>query len=404
MQRRDPGMTTENREAVLDGIRGLAILAVLWHHVIMHCGIDPVVRLDHHLSRTGLSAWVGVDLFFVLSGFLITGILYDSRSSGRYYVNFFGRRALRILPLYYGVLVLAFLVLPVFLEPQSAESLTRNQAWYWLYLINVKVVLDGWDAAAYLGHFWSLAIEEQFYLMWPLAVRALSRRKLLLVCAVCFIGALGFRFLLPMWLPELAVYVLMPTRMDALAAGAALALIARGDGGLRVLGRWPAVAVALFLAAAACVYVWTKEIEALDPLIRTYGYSVLAAGFAALIAVAVTSRQGSLVRRGLSSAPLLTLGKYSYALYVFHLPVMFQLQKMGLQVDLLPTVFRSQLPGVVAFAAISGALSFAFALLSWRFLEAPMLRLKRYFGSTGKVRVERGAPQAPLVQPPSAGT
>src|SRR5687768_12816390 len=208
-----PNVPPEIREPVLDGVRGVAISAVLWHHFVIYSGFEARVPFDHLLWESGSLGWAGVDLFFVLSGFLITGILYDSRSSGRYYVNFFGRRALRILPLYYGVLVLAFLVLPVFLEPQSAESLTRNQAWYWLYLINVKVALDGWDAAAYLGHFWSLAIEEQFYLIWPLAVRALSRRKLLLVCAVCFIGALGFRFLLPMWLPELAVYVLMPTRM-----------------------------------------------------------------------------------------------------------------------------------------------------------------------------------------------
>jgi len=391
----------ENREPVLDGIRGLAILAVLWYHVIWFCGMEPTVRLDDHLVRTGLSAWVGVDLFFVLSGFLITGILYDSRSSGRYYINFFGRRALRILPLYYGFLVLAFVVLPVFLKPQLAESLTRNQVWYWTYLINVKIAVDGWDAA-YLGHFWSLAIEEQFYLIWPFVVQRLSRERLLLVCAVCFVGALSLRFLLPRWLPELAVYVLMPTRMDALAAGAVLALIARGEGGLRVLGRWPAVAVALLLAAAFCVYVWKSKIANSDPLVRTFGYSVLAAGFAALIAIAVTSRPGSLVRRCMSSAPLLMLGKYSYALYIFHVPVIILLWKLDLQVDLVPTVFGSQLPGLVLFAGIAGALSFSCALLSWRFVEAPMLRLKRYFRSTDVLRVENGGRQSPVVQPPSA--
>ena len=185
----------EIREPVLDGIRGLAIFAVLWHHLVTFSGLEPAVRLDYHLWRTGSWGWVGVDLFFVLSGFLITGILYDSRSSGRYYFNFFGRRALRILPLYYGVLAVAFLVVPAFLAPRSAEALTRDQAWYWLYLINVKFAFDGWPEPAYLGHFWSLAIEEQFYLIWPLVVRMLSRRRLLLVCMVCFLAALGLRVL-----------------------------------------------------------------------------------------------------------------------------------------------------------------------------------------------------------------
>jgi peptidoglycan/LPS O-acetylase OafA/YrhL len=383
LQRRGTNSALDSREPVLDGMRGLAILAVLWHHLVTCSGLEPAVRLDHHLWRTGLWGWVGVDLFFVLSGFLITGILYDSRSSGRYYFNFFGRRALRILPLYYGVLALAFLVVPFFLEPRSAEALTHDQAWYWLYLINVKFAFDGWPTPAYLGHFWSLAIEEQFYLIWPLVVRMLSRRRLLLVCVVCFLAALGLRVLLPAWLPNLAVYVLMPTRMDALAAGAALALIARGERGLRVLGPWPAVVAALFIAAALYVYVWKKDdVSTLDPLIRTLGYSILALGFAAVIAVGLTSRPGSMVQRSLTSVPLSVLGKYSYALYVFHQPVMLFMRDLGLQVDLAPTVFGSQLPGFLLFIAVAGTLSFACALLSWRFIEAPMLRLKRHLVST----------------------
>ena len=365
---------------MLDGIRGLAILAVLWHHFVIYSGFEPAVRLDHHLWSTGLSAWVGVDLFFVLSGFLITGILYDSRSSGRYYFSFFGRRALRILPLYYGFLAVAFLVVPPFLEPPASEQLTRDQAWYWLYLINVKVAWDGWQEPIHLGHFWSLAIEEQFYLIWPLVVRTLSRRRLLIVCMVCFFGALGLRFLLPNWLSPLSVYVLMPTRMDALAAGAALALIARGDDGLKALGRWPVVVFALFVVLASFVYVWKKKISYLDPLIQTVGYSVLAAGFAALISVGLTSRRGSMVRRTLGSVPLTVLGKYSYALYVFHHPIVLIMRNFGLQVGLVPTAFGSQLPGLLVFGGVAATLSFACALLSWRFVEAPMLRLKRYLG------------------------
>jgi len=361
---------------VLDGIRGLAIIAVLWHHIVLYSGIDAHVRLDYHVWRTGLSSWVGVDLFFVLSGFLITGILYDSRSSGRYYLNFFGRRAVRILPLYYAVLAITFLLIPAFLDSRSAAALTRDEAWYWLYLINFKVALDGWPEPRHIGHFWSLAIEEQFYLMWPLVVRSLSRRGLLLVCLLCFIAAVCLRIVLP----PLASYVLMPTRMDALAAGAALALVARGEAGLGTLGRWPVIAVCVLIGLAAWVYVWRGAIDSLDPLVCTAGYSVLAIGFAALIAIGLTAQRQSLVRRTLSSVPLVVVGRYSYALYVFHHPVIWFLKTWGLQVGLVPTVFRSQLPGLILFGAIAATLSFVCALLSWRFIEAPMLRLKTFLG------------------------
>jgi len=365
---------------VLDGIRGLAILAVLWHHIIIYSGMDPQVRLDHHLWRTALFGWVGVDLFFVLSGFLITGILYDSRSSGRYFINFFGRRAVRILPLYYGVLAIAFLVIPAFVTPQSVAELTRDEPWYWLYLINFKIAFDGWPKWGHLGHFWSLAIEEQFYLIWPFIVRALSRRRLLVVCFMCFIAALSLRIVLPKFVPPLAVYVLMPTRMDALAAGAALALIARGERGLNSLGRWPAVGLFAFICTAACVYVWKRKFSELDPLVRTVGYSVLAVGFAALIAVGLNARPGSPIRRVLSSAPLIVLGQYSYALYIFHHPIIWFLKDRGFRATLAATFFGSQLPGLVLFGSVALGLSFACALLSWRFIEAPMLRLKRFLG------------------------
>jgi len=377
---------------VLDGIRGLAILAVLWHHFVIFSGLVPHVRLDHHLKHTGISGWVGVDLFFVLSGFLITRILYDTRSSRRYYFNFYGRRALRILPLYYAFLAFAFFVAPVFLAPEASETLTSGQAWYWLYLSNIKVALDGWQQPLHLGHFWSLAVEEQFYLIWPLVVRALSRRRLIVVCIICFLAALGLRLVIPSWLAPEAVYVLMPTRMDAFAAGAAIALVARGEDGLRSLGRWPLTILAVCTAFALFLYWRDKGIYELMPLTRTVGYSVFAAGFAALIAVSLSSGRGSILRRALASAPLVALGKYSYALYVFHSPIILMMRDAGIQVDLVPTVFGSQLPGLVVFSAIAGGLSFACALLSWRFIEAPMQRLKRHLHTGATAPTNRALP------------
>ena len=372
-----PNIPSEIREPVLDGVRGVAISAVLWHHFVIYSGFAPSVLYDHVLWATGSLGWVGVDLFFVLSGFLITGILYDSRSSGRYYVNFFGRRALRILPLYYVFLAITFLIVPTFLDRESADRLTRDQAWFWSYLVNFKIAINDWPNPLHLGHFWSLAIEEQFYLIWPFVIRALSRRRLLLLCILCFFAAILLRVLVPFWMSPLATYVLMPTRMDALAAGAALALVARGAGGLRSLGRWPGVTLALSVSVGVLLYA-VHIVRNIDPLIRTIQHSLLAATFAALIAMSLLSARGSVLRLVLGSVPLVVLGKYSYALYVFHHPIVLLMRDFGFQVHLVPSVFGSQWPGLAVFSAIAAALSFVCALLSWRFVEAPMLRLKRY--------------------------
>jgi peptidoglycan/LPS O-acetylase OafA/YrhL len=235
----------------------------------------------------------------------------------------------------------------------------------------------------HFGHFWSLAVEEQFYLVWPLVVYAFGRVALLRISVLCFAGALALRFAVPLWLDPLANYVLMPTRMDAFAAGAAVALLMRAPGGLRRLGAWPKIVLFVALAILAALYQWKKGLKVHEPLVHTYGFSLIALAVAALIAVALTAREGSWLRRALSCAALTTLGKYSYALYVFHQPVLAILRDHGLGSGMLPRLWGSQLPGLLAFGAIGFALSMLCALLSWRLIEAPFLRLKRRLPTAG---------------------
>jgi peptidoglycan/LPS O-acetylase OafA/YrhL len=371
--------TPTDREPALDGIRGLAILLVLGHHIVIYGGMARDNLLDRVIFTLGASTWLGVDLFFVLSGFLITGILYDARSSSRYFSSFYGRRVLRIFPLYYGFLVLAFVVVPLGLSSESAASLTNGQAWYWLYLSNVQVARSGWQEPLHLGHFWSLAVEEQFYLLWPFVVRSFDRRRLMHVTVICFGSAFVLRMLAPyIGLSAVGAHVLMPTRIDSLAAGAFLALAIRAPEGLQTVSRRSLQVLVGCLMGAAGLFLWRRGFGEADRVIGTVGVSVFAIGFAALLAVALTAERRGFLRRWLGSRSLITLGHYSYGIYVFHQPIALVLHDIGLQASSAPRFGGSQLPGLVTFALAVGGASIACAAFSWHVWEQPFLRLKRH--------------------------
>ena len=178
----------------LDGIRGLAILLVLLGHFTSYGGFRPEIGVDRAYHLVAMLGGVGVDLFFVLSGFLITGILVDARGGAFFFRNFYMRRVLRIFPLYYGSLLVFFVVLPL-LDPGDPrlQQVLGEQAWYWSYLTNIRMAFDGWPAYHHIGHFWSLAVEEQFYMVWPLVIFLFRRRSLLFICAACVAASLAFR-------------------------------------------------------------------------------------------------------------------------------------------------------------------------------------------------------------------
>ncbi|TAK57976.1 MAG: acyltransferase, partial [Dehalococcoidia bacterium] len=181
------------RLAGLDGVRGIAVLAVMAYHFALFAELPTSATwLDSTVATVTNTGWVGVDLFFVLSGFLITGILYDAAAAPTgYFRAFYARRALRILPVYFGFLAVLLWLLPAVHSMQSADfhELRRNQLWFWGFSANIWMAgRQWWQANLYgTGHLWSLAIEEQFYIVWPAVVLLSRRRGLMAIAAIAIV-------------------------------------------------------------------------------------------------------------------------------------------------------------------------------------------------------------------------
>jgi peptidoglycan/LPS O-acetylase OafA/YrhL len=370
-----PGSTQVSHVPALDGVRGIAVLLVMVHHFTIYGGPRATDGLDRLFYQAANSSWAGVDVFFALSGFLITGILLDAKGGDRYFRSFYARRVLRIFPLYYAALILFLIILPRWAHVSVIAPLDHREAWFWTYLINVKIALDGWRSSFALAHFWSLAVEEQFYLLWPAVVLLLSRRALLRLCLACMAGSLLLRAGLHWHGDRLAAYVLTPARLDTLAVGAWLAAYIREPGGVAALRRWSTPVFAVTGAAVLALFIWRGPGQK-DWVMQTIGFTVIACASAALVAVATGAERGW--GRALSKRPLVVLGKYSYGLYVFHHPLLF-LKPAWLSSTLIPPVLGSLLPGRVLFIAGGVGVSLAIALLSWHAYEKHFLKLKRLF-------------------------
>jgi len=369
-----------SRVPVLDGIRGLAILLVLVCHFSLFSGVEPGTLADRIYFDLTLPLGCGVDLFFVLSGFLISGILLDTRDGPGYFRSFYMRRVLRIFPLYYGFLLFFYHGLPWIMTPgEGFEALMGAQAWDWAYLSNFRVALHGWQRPEYVSHFWSLAIEEQFYLVWPTVVLLLPRRRFMALCVGLLVLCLGVRW--QQWAGG-ASYLreyLTHARLDGLVTGALLAGLARGPGGLRRLRPWAAGVGGVSLLALVHLVTSQGRYDRDLMLERVFLQTLYAAFFGSLLVLVVTGRPGSLLHRAFSRRTLVFLGIYSYGLYVLHQPLLVYASTHGLGASFVPTVFGSRLPGVLAVAIVGGALSIGAAVLSHHLYELRFLRLKKFF-------------------------
>ena len=358
----------------LDGIRGLAIIWVVLHN---STGMPMAAssRWLHVFPLLASRGWIGVQLFFALSGFLITLGLLESQGASHYFRNFYAKRALRILPLYYAVLLVLLVLLPAVVTLGAPFS-SAHQAPLWLFTANWTQSLPYG-----FGHFWSLSVEEQFYLFWPLVVFRLPARRLLTVCLWTGVGALLLRCVLAAYGADSStLYQNTACRMDALALGGAAACV------LRIPSLWdtarahlPAVGVAallVFLAGIPLTHIYDNDHLAGE----TLGYSLLACSSAAFVlwAAMLDPRAPPGLGSLLLWSPLRSCGKYSYAIYVFH-----NLLHKLVGEPWLVGRFGKAPPLQVVFTYSTAVLliSYGLAFCSYYALERRFLRLKRFFES-----------------------
>lgn len=395
----------------LDGIRGLGIVLVMLFHMnqlLLHTRVDRVFVM---LAECG---WIGVDLFFVLSGFLITGILLDAKGSAHYFRNFYVRRVLRIFPLYYAVLAISLFVLPHLLPPDKAlrfGSIAGDEIYYWLYLSNFSTARAGEPRHGVLDVTWSLSIEEQFYVVWPVVVLLCSRLTLKRIAVglmgLSLVVRIGLR--LTTDLNAFSIYVLTPCHLDPIAMGALIALLAREPLGLAPLAR-PARRYAVIVGGAALALALIEAVlrpsvfgTGFSTIFNTVGFTLIAVAFGALLISVLTAAPGSPLSRVFTWGLLRTFGKYSYGLYLIHLPLRAVIRDRLFGPSnraprfFFPVLFGSELPGQLLFYALAIAASLAAAWLSFHLFEKQFLKLKRFFptGAPGQREAGVAAGAAP---------
>jgi len=362
--------------APLDGLRGIAILLVIACHVRLE---NTPIAFDRGMFSAFGFGVHGVDLFFVLSGFLITGILIDSKGSQGFFSTFYLRRTLRIFPLYYLYLILRLLLVPAIVHhfhlPES--PLVTDQAhegFFWFYASNLidalhpNIVIEGG-----LFHLWSLAVEEQFYLFWPLLVFFLSTKALARLCGVLIVVAFLMRLYLCSLGHENLASGLTLCRLDALAAGALIAIAVRSR--QASLSAMRKVGWALLLPAATTIVVrmalsgW----ETHENWVTTYGVTlaILCSAGVILLLLGASARTQALC----NSKVLRRIGRYSYSMYVFHF-VVFRALDVRLTRVHLPTLAGSVLPQQIFDFAVVSAATFLVGMLTWYAFEMWFLRLK----------------------------
>jgi peptidoglycan/LPS O-acetylase OafA/YrhL len=356
-------------------LRGIAILAVIFFHYAGGGGKNSDSALVRAISFVFGFGWAGVDLFFVLSGFLITGILLDTRNHPSYYQHFYARRILRIFPIFYLFAIILGLLTPVLKLHWSLGHL-----FFLIYLgypaALVWPILTQISPMVLITHLWSLAVEEQFYMVWPWAIARLRTPSAVLrTCLAMGVSALLFRMLIvtTRWLDPHWASAFLISRMDPIALGAALAVLVRGPWRERVY-RWAPLAFVITGSAVVVLCAARHSTDSGDPVMATAGYTAIALASGALLACAL--RPGLWLEWLLSWSVLRAFGTYSYGLYLYHFPLTVVLSPMKPHII---AYTHSLVIGSAVYVAVCLVINVVVAAASFHLFESPIMRLKSRF-------------------------
>ena len=329
----------------LDGLRGFAILGVLLQH---NFSFLPVPKFG----------WVGVDLFFVLSGFLITDILLKTKEQKNFLSNFYTRRVLRIFPLYYGSLILFFSLAPLISQFKDQYSYySANQGMLWMHLQNwLYIAKPRLDNHTVFSHYWSLSVEEQFYLVWPLIILTCNRaRTLVILIYIALAGSILFRFATWSYLGNGDTNFLLQymTRIDGLCVGSLIA-IWRNNSEQAATRKVVRLGIA-FISLHVAAFIISKTIFHALPHFTIFGYSTIAVCFGLLLNSLIEKRN-RLTTFLFESSPLKSLGKISYGVYIYHWPIFVffkifvaeRILKMGMLENLIISIAATTLAVLVS--------------------------------------------------------
>lgn len=337
-----PATEDSRHRPQLDGLRAFAVIAVLYSH--------------YWGGEQSVAGSLGVRLFFVLSGYLITGMLLEARDRGTARLgNFYARRALRLLPAFYALLAACLLA--------DAGGIRTVWPWHAFYASNILFAVRGEYVPWYTAAWWTLAVEEQFYLLWPLLVMATPRRALAWVCLAALPLALAWRAGVEAMAPSDFPNLLMPASLEALGGGSLLALLARDRSGwLRWIGPVGIVSALgwALLVALGQKLAWWAPVAQVPMFVAIVHYADR--GIAGWVGSVLTSPAAAYG------------GRISYGIYLYHLPVWYALMTI-----LGPAVSE---PGGALFA-LGTLTTLCIAALSWHLLEAPCNRLKARFPFPG---------------------
>lgn len=365
--------THSDFNTAFDGFRGLAILFVILSHSCIVQSESTLSRIWYLISAAG---WIGVDMFFVLSGFLITRILINSRGSENFFKNFYIRRILRIFPLYYLFLLFFFVITPKFSTLDYLFSLDPSHlSWHLLFCSNLLFSKLGFYPGHIVDVSWSLSIEEQFYLFWPFFVWKLSLKQIRWTCVSLYF--LSQALILGQYFSHSnlsSTYFFTLTRWDGILFGSGLAATILDQNLSFNIKKYfqPLLGFSLFISIIS----FSKGIHTTSPIIQSIGFPSFAIFFSLLLA---QLNSPGLLFKLFSIQPLRTLGKYSYGLYLFHKPTIIVLQKWFSPYLKSPILSHSPEFGMFLFQFISVLCSLLVAMVLFHTYENRFLKLKKYF-------------------------